>query len=423
MTNLTTFFNEESLTSGNYTSILTVILKHKRWLLVDFSGKRYVFFLFNNKIYCVSEFMVCLILSSLSYFGVIGFRLIIEKLKLKQKTKKLFQASKIKTIRLVKTLRGGSDGTCSTEPSFEEPNSLNLIDISLVPFPVGKLSQNDLYIKQIIRKCIKQNQVYRITNPMLVKLVNSMVAFQSRENVRSISQELFSLALVVAMSNPTKYLMFDGLALKQRFSSYLLSYSPMIASIGIGILFGIFTPLNGIGGVLRAYLTRVSSTAFIAYMATSNLRSYFFIDCENYVQQLPIAEITRIAPSVIGPDLNVNNLITTKEPYVRVTPSKQDIFITTNQKDFNYQHDFETLDGVWKKQRTVDGQSFIGYSRHKNSNGLLPSSHYEKLKTRTKTWCDLIKYDSTDSRNSARKIIKAVSKERFIKDAIEESLE
>jgi len=168
-------------------------------------------FIYRDKVSCLSELTVYFIAASLSFFTTRGIRLLIERFELKTKTATLLKKLKTKTIDLVKKLRGG-DGQMCYESSFEEffdSDSISPIDLMLLPIQNERLSKQELFVKQIIKKCLKRDEVYRVTNMKLANLIRSMVQFQSKEKVRSISAEL--LALGMATSTPTIELMFNSL--------------------------------------------------------------------------------------------------------------------------------------------------------------------------------------------------------------------
>ena len=109
-------------------------------------------------------------------------------------------------------------------------------------------------------------------------------------------------------------------------------------------------------------------------------------------------------------------------------PAKSDIFAVPNHPkhaneiyhqldtgvDLNADVSIETLDGLIKTQRSVDGTISVGFKQTASK-----AQSYKPLKGQVNTWADLYKYDTTEAKESTERIIDSIAKRRYLVDAIQ----
>lgn len=79
---------------------LSQIIKNKKLIPIYLNGKKFFFWVYRDKIFYLSEYQLCIVISLLSFFITIGLKKLLRQLKLKKKT-----------INLLTRLRGGQDET------------------------------------------------------------------------------------------------------------------------------------------------------------------------------------------------------------------------------------------------------------------------------------------------------------------------
>ena len=87
MPNLITSFEVNGVELSS--ELLYSFIRSEKYISYYSNGKKYFLFLFRNKIVCLSEWMVALILCSLTFISIVGTRKLIKKFKLRKKMKKL----------------------------------------------------------------------------------------------------------------------------------------------------------------------------------------------------------------------------------------------------------------------------------------------------------------------------------------------
>lgn len=325
---------------------------------------------------------------------------------------------KSKVLNLVKELRNGSS-VLHYERNLEDELN-NPENFSLLPTSYLTLTSKEKYFKSIIKKCLKPNRIYKITDHKLLELIDKMVSFNKRDTVKVISYNLFILALVVS-ENPIRKIAHTGLL--NIFSGFispsLVTNFPIFAFIltaaGLAFEVGASANLSTIGLKFLFMLLKTGRVFRFAEL----MRSQLLIDHTDYVKEL--TQIDRENLPEIEPLIKSNN---SKISYTREKPMKQERFVTTTpNSDIYYQKDFEInmLDGKFKETQKLNSTKDLEWCRNRKEVNLKPK--YIPLKARIKTIADLKDLDTIAVRESTNKIIKTIQREQITSNLLDDCLE
>lgn len=442
---LTHFQAHKVIGSSEKLEVVKKLLKNKKISPMFIGNERYFLFLFKKNIYVVTETSLCLALSLIAFFSVILVKKIIDYYKLDEKVKFLYQKIKKKTqnglkrpigfikdkkdntLNLIKKIRGGSEEGPSLEKYFDAKYP-PIADSSLIS---DLYSPNQLLIKEVITKCVRRGRAYRITNTKLSNLINEMIQFKSYDQVRRISHEVLILAITLSTYQPFGAILYGNAnevlkGLKPL--RWFLDNSPIIISLIIGAIKGCkFKDIDGDTKVSDFVFSifKLLSNVTLASRMSSFIRAKLIIDCADYFLELERTSLTTIKQNERGKIIDVTR---TEEHYVKDLPSKLDVFAVPNHPnhaneiyhrldtdaDLNDDISIETLDGLIKTQRSVDGTISVGFKQTGSK-----AQSYKPLKGQVKTWSDLYKHDTTEAKESAELIIDSIAKRRYLVDAIQ----
>lgn len=425
------------------------ILKRRCYIYFFVGGEKKYMILFQNNVYAISEFHLFILIFTVSYYSTYALRLLFDKYSIGQKAKKKLKVLKAKCKNRIKKIRKKSNfwkqinrfRGGSSEIMYYETEEYGLANITkdqqgfpdllrrytpISPY----LSKNNRYVKSIIKKCLKPNSYFKITDQKLIGIIQEMIPFSRREKVRVISYDLFVLAIVQTFSNvPIQSAKYEGLGKALR--SLVNDWGVPIIAVAGGVAGAFGIPLNGgvfqfIAGGLGAGVTNYGAAETISRLT---------IQCPQYVTELPEAVVPPLLPngdwacdplpSINGTDLKVSLFVTNK-------PTKMDLFVSTSPDPRHYLHqqvvkdlNIETLDGYVKYYRQINGEHRLDWCRNITKN--LPvdkvKSHFIPLDTRTRTIADVLKLDDTYTKGAARDIIDSIKKEDIIQRVIENSIE
>jgi hypothetical protein len=278
---------------------------------------------------------------------------------------------------------------------------------------IPQLGVTESLVKGIVKKCLKRDRFYKVTNRGLAEIIEQMVEFKREDTTRIISYKAMILALV-AYTNPVTRILHESsikVIRKLGFSTAIL-YAPLFVASFIGFTSGVSLNLANFN-FLRNFLISFSTWSY-SYRAAEFGRNILGIDCSDFVQVLPVVD-------VVDSDLNPTSKIS-----VSVSkPTRHDIFVSTSpNQDLFYEEKLkmDTLDGFYKKSRTANGGSRITWSPTPHVDKVAPINH-RPLKTRTRTMSDLRNFDSTNNRESVQKIIDQIQNERMAFEVLDEFLE
>lgn len=204
------------ITNSTYISWRTLydLIRSKRYLSFYSDGKRYFLFAFRNKILCLSEWKLCLILCSLTFLGIVGIRKIIKKFRLGKKMRSVIEKVRVRGLSNL----------------VDDKDILHYETLGTYPQNYHPIVTN--FFKLTAKSIIKKGHFYKITNRGLLEIVDKMLNFQKKDNVKIISYDTFLLALVIG-STPVGTILFEGTnaLVKKIGSSFLLENSPLISAL------------------------------------------------------------------------------------------------------------------------------------------------------------------------------------------------
>jgi len=395
---------------GNSFHDLIQIIKTKKSIPLYVNGTRYFLFVWKGRICYISEFTLCLILCSSVFLVIVAIRKLIKRFKLKKKVG-----------TLIKKFRGGSQILHYEKDLEKELNDPR--NYSLLPSSYLDLTAQEKFIKDIVKKCLKPNRIYKITDLGLLQVINEMVDFNKKNLVKVISYDVFVLALVVS-AKPVSTIAYKGVAnfLPNIASPFLVLNAPIIAAVATAATLAFRIDLNvnlSTLGFKFLFMLLKSSGVF---RSAEMVRSQLLIDCTDYVHELP--QIDRKSLPSVEPELDPPSSSDSKISYTREYPIRQDTFVSTApNSELHYQEDFQikTLDGKFKKTQKLNGDKSFEWCPDRKPKSLKPK--YIPLESRTKTLADLEKLDTTFDRKSASKIVETIQKEQITASILDESLE
>lgn len=394
MTSLTKFMepnNELSFMSKRF--IYEMV--HKQLVFSMFiNGRRYFFFKLNNQIFRLSEYNAVILVTAISYIITFGTRKLVSIIK-KYYTKKKSKKFRSSLFKALKSLRAGYDDI----PFYEnEEDTLNLkID--------SELTEKEKFLKQIISKCLKPKKIYQIVNYDLIFMVEKMMNLKGRKQLLIVSFEVFTLGLVVISKNAVKIVQQNpteiGFTLMQFAKFYIITNLPIFAGVIIGVMSAFNLPLDisFYNAVVQLLKTLVLSR--LSYEVTDPLRSFFFIDCLDYVRELPFVFVD------LPNESRLDRIF-----YVPDKPARQYAYVTTHpdQKSLYFLQE-QTLDGRWANLRNLRGERSLHWFPNNPSNSV--SKKLVPLSQRTRTLQDIQNADTTRDRMSAMKIIAELYREKI----------
>lgn len=406
--------NLNALLANNFNnSDLYQIIQAEKLISFYRDGRKYFVFLYHGRIYYISEFKLAMILSSITFISIIIFRELAERFQLKKKT-----------INLINRIRGGENIIDVSEIiTYENP----LTDVDPLfhnPFSINrfKTSNKNNLIKAMIRKCVKPNRIYRIVNPILFPIINKMVNYKKKNNIRVISYELFVLSLVVALKS-SSIIEYQGLAnlLKAIGVPALIEASPVISAVLAAMIFASkFNRKVGLPGVAFQFFMMILNSG-ATFESVNFLRTLYLIDCSDYLIELPQTNIDEFSPSSLNelPYLEVDSVSKTSLTisYTESAPTRHDLYVSTAPNTRLHCQEIDTLNGAANENKLIE---WI-----KNSDSekkcCVPVK-YEPLKYNTKILKDVKQLDSTIDRESASEIINNVYNEQITASLLKESL-
>lgn len=412
------------------------LVKSKRYISLYSEGKKYFLFAFKGRIFCFSEFSLCLILCSLSFIGTIGIRKLIKRFKMKKKFKKLLTS-----------IRAGGDSL----DLFDEKEILHYEDeindqinfnYYLLPISSFKLSAGLKLLKGIVKKCLKKGMMYKLVHRGVLEVVNKIIPFKKKNNIRIISYDVLVLALIVALK-PGSALRFKGTdQLIQTISnSFVFEHAPILCALIMAISSGVRVDLNtNIAYLASRFLLMLAKSAG-TFQTVEFLRAQYFLDCTDYVKELPhkdrkdLIDVKGLQKedskalstmTTTGEGFQKNDLDNSKIWYTREEPTRHDIFVATSRdQQLYYQSEdknvvIETLDGRLKQKQKLNGDKpwdWVKYPEMKTP----VESNYIPLKERTKTLADIVDLDTPKDHIFLSYLTKSIQEEQIRARVIEEA--
>lgn len=167
------------------------------------NGSKYYFFAVSGRVYYVSEFFLSFLIFAIYYFGTVGLRKLFKKYQISKKIRKKLEEfikkiqkkiQKTKEIqnRKVLSIRGGDyqNNILHYEVEPIQPNYVTVPDLFF------QLNLDQLLTKAVLKKCLKQNRFYKVRHRGLLQIIEKMVGFKKKDDLRIISYDVFILALV-----------------------------------------------------------------------------------------------------------------------------------------------------------------------------------------------------------------------------------
>lgn len=409
-------------------------IKNNQFIYSYRNGIKYFFFAFNGRIGIVSERMLCFYGFTATFFLTVAIRKISHKYQLgkkaKKKLKNLFKKVKVKLKSTgVLSLRGGSnEAVIHYEKEVDIDNSQGSY------YPILNfltLNKQQLVVKGILKKCLKQDRYYEILNRGLLQIVDRMMGFKKKDSTKVISYDVFILVLW-EYAKPLTGLVYEGtyLAVDKLGYSVIIRQLPFLISIVGAVICG-----SGVNVALRGTALRTILSYFLAlpgwavsYQVGDNIRNLLTIDCSDYLRELPVKETKSAA---YGDPIEICESDNSKVSVTPAKPTRHQAFVsTTPDKSLHYeagsQIEIETLDGRLKESRRVNGEKVIiwrdneKFSKHLH---IEVNPKHIPLEYRTGVLADTVDLDTTKDRTAAEQIRRAIQAEQIRMKIIEDSLE
>jgi hypothetical protein len=303
-----------------------------------------------------------------------------------------------------------------------------VLDYNPISISHINLTSKKKFIKSIIKKCLKPGHFYKINHRGVLEILDKMLQFKKSDDLKIISYDVLVLALIIALK-PLSTISYQGTAevLKKVLSPFALEHLPLVSAILAAGRFAFQVNLNA--GLYESSFSLVlmllQSTS--AFKAAEIVRSKYFIDCTDYVKQLPQANLKeKELPRVeTFPELDSSSSSSSKDliSYTREEPTRHDAFVSTSpnqQLHYREEIEIETVDGRIRRVNKLKGKT-IEYVKDREPAKLIEPA-YIPLDQRTKTLDDVKSLDSTLDRESAGEITKTIMEEQLKASLIRESL-
>lgn len=386
------------------------------------NGKKYFFFAVSGQIYCISEFVLSFVIFTVSFFSVVGIRKLLKKFEIKNKIKRKFQKvlKKIKNRQCL-DVRGGQN--FENDILHYEVDRIEDEKISL-PNLFFKLTYEERLVKAIVKKCLKANRFYKITNRPLLEIIDRMMEFQKKDNTRIISYDALILALLIS-AQPLSPMIYDGtIKLVQKLGySAVAKYGPLIISLLIGIIGGFRVNLV-LGNALISFFVTIPSWLGL-YRVAEYGRNILALDCTDYVEELPIVEQNLLSEGSLSLEAKPNQ--NSKISVSSSKPTRHETFVSTApDQELHYEQKvkIETLDGFYKQQTKLSGEKIWSWKPNQYvEKPQLTEVKYIPLHERTRTLADIQNLDSTRKRESVERIRDLIEKEQIALRIIDEFVE
>lgn len=324
-------------------------------------------------------------------------------------------------VRLIKKIIGGENSMLQLVDENDilhyEDKLPDVLNYNPIPIPIShfNLSSQEKFIKSIVQKCLRPNRIYKITHRGVLEIVDKMLQFQKSDNIKLISYDVLVLSLIIALK-PISSITYQGTieVVRRVVSPVVLEHLPITSAIltAVGIAFR--ANLNaGVPELSFQFFLTVLKTVG-SFRAAELVRSRYFIDCTDYVKELPQANINELTRGETLPELDSSSsksLIS----YTRENPTRHDTFVSTSpNQQLHYQEEvkIETLDGEIRRVKTLKGEKICYMpDRDPKTKNL---ANYIPLEQRTKTLADVKNLDSTLDRESAGDITNSIIEENSI---------
>jgi hypothetical protein len=409
------FFNEDNFYR------LYQYLKKNKLVSVYFNGQKYFFFALKGRIFHLSELQLSLILSTITFMSIIGIRKVFKKIKFRKKI-----------LNLVKAIRGGNSSNSIIDLvdendilHYEEPIP-DVLEYNPISISHLNLTSKQKFIKSIIKKCLKPGLIYKITHRGVLEILDKMMHFKKSDQIKIISYDVLVLSLILA-SKPLSQVTYQGTAeiFKKIVSPFALEHFPTISAVLTAASLAFQANLNAGFYGFSLNIGFMLVKAIGAHRAAELLRSHYFIDCTDYVKQLPQANPKELPYAKTLTELDSSSSSSSKNriSYTREEPTRHDAFVSTSpHQQLHYQEEIkiETLDGEIRRVNTLKGPT-IQNMRNRQPEKLIQSD-YIPLNERTRTLDDVKSLDSTLDRQSAGEITKTILEEQIKASLIRESL-
>lgn len=151
-----------------------------------------------------------------------------------------------------------------------------------LPNPFSKLTFDDSFVKAVVKKCLKPNRFYKISNRGLLEIVDQMLEFRKKDATRIISYDTLILALLT-YGKPMSFIIYEGTRkMAQKFRLLRrCQIHPLIISLVLGITAETVVNLAGRNLFISFFAT--IPTWFGFYRVTEYSRNRLAIDCTDYV--------------------------------------------------------------------------------------------------------------------------------------------
>lgn len=277
-----------------------------------------------------------------------------------------------------------------------------------------------------------------------------MLRYKAAEKLRVITFDVFVLGMVVSRKSGNRIANLTGISdfIDKWITEKFIEYGPLYISVILGAVFAITSP-GGLSFInISKGLIKIFFGTNTVVLSAEKIRSSLFTDCIDHVREVKVRRKPKNDILASIGDNDAASQITlydnkfaiqqqeqlspkigdsTCEHYTRELPDKTKMFLETSpvSKDgFCYQNDFEempstsqfnidTLNGRLRSRRQVNGNWKLEWESMQNKKKSIEQSKYIPLDKRTKTLNDLKELDSTNNRESANRIIKAIQAEKL----------
>jgi len=252
-----------------------------------------------------------------------------------------------------------------------------------------------------------------------------MIHFKKSDAVKIISYDVLVLSLIIALK-PISRITYQGTGeiIKRIGTPFALEHLPLISAILTSVGFASRISLNAGFYELTLNLVFILIKSTGTFRMAELVRSKYFIDCTDYVKELPQANLKELPSAEISPELDSSSSSSSKISYTKEEPTRHDAFVSTSpnqQLHYREETKVETLDGQIRRVNQLKGKT-IDYVEDRKPTELLEPS-YIPLDQRTRTLADDVKsLDSTMDRESTGEITKNILEEQIKASLIRESL-
>jgi hypothetical protein len=421
----------------NYFLPIEQIMKFRKAVWLSIGPTRVLFFTVGGRIFYITEYNFCLLLSFTTFFLTIGGRKLFNRYKIGQKTKRFLARKQYKKrlfnrfrrmkdssiskniLNIIQKTRGGSDSKIvSYENMYYNASNFTISDVQSFSlyYPHNNLA------KIILKKCFKPNSVYRVVDQTLTNIIFDIVPYQYHDKLRLVTYDVFIMALVIFVQPFAMPIMEVGVKrlLGNKGYHLLMMSLPSIASIFTGFMGAIGIAVGAPASQIFVKFLGVGLSSTMGFYAADLSRREHLLNCDDYVVAIP--RVVAVNKCIDG-NTEIQNFHIFKDQVL-----KQDLYVSTDPRGqllletdaTGISRNINTLDGTLKECYQVNGQKQLTWIPNKPAKNLATSGRgYIKLDARTKTLSDIIESQTEIHSNATERITRALQAEQLIDTILE----